>query len=71
VGKLEDIAARNERALRDTKHKLVWVGVIVLALIAVGIAVAAGLGQPKVHHRSVTPQEPQPPGVPVLLRRAR
>jgi hypothetical protein len=47
VGKLEDIAERNERALRDTRNKLVWVSVIVLGLIGVAVALAVGLGVPK------------------------
>jgi hypothetical protein len=59
VGKLDDIAERNERALRDTKHKLIWVSAIVLALVAVVVALAAGLAVPKTPpHRVQTPQDP-------------
>lgn len=59
MGKLEDIAERNERALRDTKHKLIWVSVIVLALVAVVVALALGLAVPKTPpHRVNSPHDP-------------
>jgi hypothetical protein len=62
VGRLDDIAERNERALRDTRHRLVWVAVIVLALVAIGVALAMGVGMPEVHKHTKA--------VPVLLRSA-
>jgi hypothetical protein len=74
VGKLEDIAARNERALRDTRNRLVWVGVIVAALVAIGIGVAAGYGKPKVPPRQPQVEQPTPGPADhvdgVLLRRS-
>ena len=74
MDRLDKIAARNQRALRDTKIKLAWVGLIVAALVAIAIGVSAGLGKPH-----VAPRQPAPaaaPGKPathvdgVLLRRA-
>ena len=71
MSRLDNIVKRNERALRDTRRRLLWVGAVVVALVAVAIAVAAGLGKPHVAHRE------QPPAVDdhsrvdgVLLRRA-
>jgi hypothetical protein len=72
VERLADIAARNQRALRDTKIKLAWVTAIVVALIAVAVGVSMGLGKPH-----VAPRQPAPPAAPadhvddVLLRRSK
>ena len=57
VNRLDDIAARNKRALRDTKRKVAWVTVIVLALVAVAIALSAGLGVPKTPPHQVVPAD--------------
>jgi hypothetical protein len=59
VERLDNIVARNQRALRDTKHKLLWVGVIVAALIAVAIGVSMGFGQPKHTARTIPAPAPE------------
>lgn len=76
MDRLADIAARNQRALRDSKIKLAWVLAIVLALVAVGVGVSMGLGKPHVAKRT----QPAPDQAPaptehrvndVLLRRSK
>ena len=69
MSRLDNIVKRNERALRDTRRRLIWVGVVVAALVAVAIAVAAGLGKPHVAHREPTVEDHQRVDG-VLLRRA-
>ena len=76
VDRLADIAARNQRALRDTKIKLAWVGAIVLALVAIAVGVSMGFGKPHVAKRTqpATDQAPAPTEHrvnDVLLRRAK
>ncbi|MGE5187023.1 MAG: hypothetical protein ACM31C_33460 [Acidobacteriota bacterium] len=69
--RLDKIAERNQRALRDTKIKLAWVAAIVVALVAIAIGVSNGLAKPH-----VAPRPPAPAAEPakrvdgVLLRRA-
>jgi len=48
----------------------VWVGVIVAALVAIGIGVAAGYGKPKVPAREVEEPAPAQRVNGVLLRQA-
>jgi len=55
VSRLDNIVERNERALRDTRRSLLWVGVVIAALVAVAIGVASGLGKPHVAHREPAP----------------
>lgn len=70
--RLDKIAKRNQRALRDTRIKLATVAAIVVALVAIAIGVATGLAKPH-----VPPRQPAPPPTPathvdgVLLRRAK
>ncbi len=72
MDRLDKIAERNQRALRDSKIKLAWVGAIVAALVAIAIGVSSGLAKPHVPAR-----QPAPPPGPVdhvdgvLLRRAK
>jgi hypothetical protein len=68
VSRLDNIVKRNQRALRDTRHKLLWVGAIVLALVGIAIAVSAGLARPNVPHREAVPVDDHKRVNGILLR---